>query len=58
MKVRVVPSRVFGLSDNTGFYLQEKKWWGWKNIYHAMILRYVLEYIQDLKQVRDVEVIR
>ena len=57
MKVRVVPAEA-SLYDNRGFYLQEKKWWGWKNIYHAMILRYVLEYIQDLKEVRDVEVIK
>ena len=57
MKVRVVPVRA-SMYSNSGFYLQEKKWWGWKNIYHAMIIRYVLDYIQELREVRDVEIVK
>jgi hypothetical protein len=57
MKVRVVPAKA-SIYDNSGFFLQEKKWYGWKNIYHAMLIKYILEYIHDLREVRNVEIVK
>jgi hypothetical protein len=57
MKIRITPATTFNF-DNCGFYVEEKKWWGWKKIYHAYILRYCEEYIEDLSKVRNITLIK
>jgi hypothetical protein len=53
IKIRVTPAGSHG-----NWYVQQKKWWGWKNIYQATIPTYIEKYIEDLKMFRDVKIIR
>lgn len=52
MKVRIKPERNF---NHTVFKVQQKVWYGWNTIYVTDILRYALEFIEDLKQIAEVE---
>ena len=55
MKVRIKPIKNYSY---TCFHVQQKVWYGWKTIYDAQILRYAIEFIEDLKQIADVEFIK
>lgn len=58
-KIRVRPrgTNVVG-GWNNGFKVQEKKWWGWQTIYCSNILKYIEEYLEDLKKFCDYKLIR
>ena len=53
MKVRIKP--VESLSGTTFFYVQCKKWWGWKTIATRCSIKFALEFIEDLKSIAKVE---
>lgn len=52
MKVRIKPERNF---NYTSFKVQQKVWYGWKTIYVSNILEYTLEFVEELKQIAEVE---
>lgn len=52
MKVRIKPERNF---NYTSFKVQQKVWYGWKTIYVSDILKYTLEFVEELKQIAEVE---
>lgn len=55
MKIRIKPN---GIGLNPRFSVQRKRWYGWETIYNAEILSYCLEYINDLKEFANVELVR
>lgn len=55
MKVRIKPVKNYSY---TIFQVQQKVWYGWKTIYEAHILKYALGFIEELKQIVDVEFIK
>ena len=55
MKVRI---KTIKYRSYTCFHVQQKVWYGWKTIYDAHISRYALEFIEELKQIADVEFIK
>ena len=57
MKVRVIPARA-SMYTNSGFFLQEKKWWGWKTIYKSYELSLCKDKLKDLESVLEIQFIR
>lgn len=55
MKIRVTHCNSLGYPK---WIVQQRKWWGWKTIYSTSISRYITEFINELKQYRDLEIIR
>lgn len=53
MKVRIKP--VQSLSGNTLYYIQCKKWWGWKTIRTTFSIENCFLWMEDLKKIANVE---
>lgn len=55
MKVRIKPEQA--LSGYTWYYVQCKKWWGWKTIAKICTIKSAFEFVEGLKSVAKVEFI-
>lgn len=54
MKVRIKATGC----DFYRFCVQEKCWYGWRTLYNAMLLKYCIDYVEDLKKIANVELIK
>lgn len=55
MKVRIKAVRN---CNHTSFCVQQKVWHGWKIIYTSYALKYALEFVEELKQIANIEFIK
>lgn len=55
MKVRIKPEQ--SLSATTRYYVQCKKWWGWKTIATRCTIKFAFEFVEELKSIAKVEFI-
>lgn len=56
MKVRIKPVR--SIAFELKYELQYKRWWGWKTLGDSFHLKQCLMWIEELKEIADVEFIR
>ena len=56
MKVRIKPV-LFRYSFNTWYYIQYKKWWGYKTLAVKPSIKLALDYIEELKLITEVDLV-
>lgn len=40
------------------FCVQKKCWYGWSTLYRAILLKYCIEYVEDLEKVANAEFVK
>lgn len=55
MKIRIKPN---GIGLTPRFSVQRKRWHGWDTLYNAEVISYCLKYIEDLKEIANVEFVK
>ena len=55
MKIRIIPNAIY---ERRRFFVQRKRWYGWETIYGADFIPPCIEYIEDLKKIANVELVK